>query len=257
MSNFIDFEFDELKYMKKKPEKLFYKGNLELLKKPKISIVGTRKPNSYTKQFTHILASRLSNLGICIVSGAAMGVDAIAHNGAGEYNTIAVVANGLDIKYPKVNSSLISKIEKNGLLLSQFEDGYKARVYSFVQRNELVVSLGNSLIVTQADLDSGSLHSVNFALKQNKKVYVLAHRCGESLGTNNLLKTNQAEAIYDIDDFLMKFEKNNKREISDDFLEYCKNSPSYEEALKKFSTQLFEYELSGKIKINNGFVQLI
>lgn len=256
MSDFINYKFDELNYMKKEPEKIFYKGNLELLKKEKVSIVGTRKPNSYTKQFTHILASRLSSLGICIVSGAAMGVDAIAHKGAGEKNTIAVLPNGLDIKYPKINSSLITKIKNDGLLLSQFEDGYKAKVYSFVQRNELVVALGKCLIVTQADIDSGSLHSVNFALKQNKKVYVLAHRCGESLGTNNLLKNNQAEAIYDIDDFLLKFGNNSIKEERDDFLNYCQSSPSYEEALKKDSSKLFEYELSGKITISNGFVKL-
>lgn len=257
MSEFLDFDIEEIKYMKKKPNKLFYKGNLELLKNEKISIVGTRKPNTYTKQFTHLLASKLSSLGITIVSGAAMGVDALAHNGAGTNNTIAVVANGLDIKYPKINSNLISKIEENGLVLSMFEDGYKAKVYSFVQRNELVVALGKVLIVTQADLDSGSLHSVKFALKQNKKVYVLAHRCGESTGTNYLLKNNQAEAIYDIDDFIQKFNKNNTITQNDDFLEYCKTFPSYDNALKKFGAKLFEYELSGKITINNGFIQII
>lgn len=256
MSNLIDFEIDELKHMKKKPNKLFYKGDLELLKKEKISIVGSRRPNSYTKQFTHLLASRLSKLGICIVSGAAMGVDAISHKGAGEDNTIAVVANGLDIRYPKINSNLISNIEEKGLVLSMFEDGYKARVYSFVQRNELVVALGSCLIVTQADLNSGTLHSVDFALKQNKKVYVLSHRCGESLGTNNLLKNNLAQAIYDVDDFLKEFNKTNKIEEKDDFLEFCKTNPSYEEATKKFSTKLFEYELNGKITINNGFIYI-
>jgi DNA processing protein len=71
----IDFKIDELSSMKKYPDELFYIGNTKLLGKKKISIVGTRRPNSYTKVFTYKLASKLSDAGICIVSGAAMGVD--------------------------------------------------------------------------------------------------------------------------------------------------------------------------------------
>ena len=101
----INFSIDELNSMKKYPKELFYIGNTALLRKRKISIIGTRRPNSYTKEFTYKLASRLSNTGICIVSGAAMGVDAISHNAAKSNNTIAVVANGLDIRYPAVNKN--------------------------------------------------------------------------------------------------------------------------------------------------------
>ena len=91
MISLINFKIDELLSMRKYPNELFYIGNTELLKKKKISIVGTRRPNSYTKEFTYKLASKLSDAGICIVSGAAMGVDAIAHQGARPSNTIAVV----------------------------------------------------------------------------------------------------------------------------------------------------------------------
>ncbi len=85
-------------------------------------------------------------------------------------NTIAVVANGLDIKYPpSINSKLIESIEKDGLMLSSYEDGFKARNYTFVQRNEIVVSLGEILIVTQADEKSGTLTSINYALEMGKK----------------------------------------------------------------------------------------
>src|SRR5574344_2027073 len=184
MINLVNFKIDELNLMKKYPQELYYIGNLELLKKRKISIVGTRRPNSYTKEFTH----KLSSNNICIVSGAAMGVDSIAHSAAGSNNTIAVVANGLDIRYPSVNRNQIADIEKNGLIISSFKEGEKARNYTFVLRNEIVVSLGEKLIVTEADLNSGSITSVEFALKQKKDIYVLAHRINDSLGTNNLLK---------------------------------------------------------------------
>ena len=99
MSSVLTQHIPNLESMKKYPSTLFYKGNLDLLKRPKVSIVGTRRPSNYTRQFTYSLANALAKRGVCIISGAAMGVDAIAHTGAGENNTIAVVANGLDIRY--------------------------------------------------------------------------------------------------------------------------------------------------------------
>lgn len=254
----IDFNIDELASMKKYPDELFYMGNLELLKKRKIALIGTRHPNSYTKEFTYKLASKLSNVGICIISGAAMGVDAIAHQGAGTNNTIAVVANGLDIKYPSVNKNQIIDIEKNGLMISSFKEGEKARNYTFVLRNEIVVALGEKLIVTEADIGSGSMTSVEFALKQNKEIFVLPHRINESLATNELIKKGLAKAIFDIDEFIESvvgvglFKQN-----LDEILEYCKTSPLYDEALQKYPEKILEYELDGKIKIANGKIFLI
>ncbi len=103
-----------------------------------------------------------------------MGVDSIAHQNAGANNTIAIMANGLDIKYPNVNKSIITKIENEGLTLSQFKAGFKATPWSFVLRNEIVVSLGEILIVSEADLKSGSMRSVEYALKMGKK-YMFYH----------------------------------------------------------------------------------
>ncbi|MDZ7819229.1 MAG: DNA-processing protein DprA [Aliarcobacter sp.] len=250
----INFKIDELSSMKKYPDELFYIGNTNLLNKRKISIVGTRRPNSYTKEFTYKLASKLSNANICIVSGAAMGVDAIAHQGASSNNTIAVVANGLDIKYPSVNKNLIVDIEKNGLILSAYKENEKARNYTFVLRNEIVVALGEILIVTQADINSGTLTSIEYALKMGKKVYTIPHRLNESLGTQKLLQKGLIEAIYDIDKFIEEFSGIKTINSNDEVLDFCKNNPTYEEAMGKFPTKIFEYELEGKIKIDNGKV---
>lgn len=90
MIHTLDFHIPELECMKVYPQTLFYKGNLSLLTRPKISIVGTRHPNSYTKMMTAEIARKLSNVGMCIVSGGAQGVDGIAHNFAGVSNTIMV-----------------------------------------------------------------------------------------------------------------------------------------------------------------------
>jgi DNA processing protein len=245
----------EFEFMKKYPKELFYAGNIDLLQRRKVSIVGTRRPNQYTRNYTAKLAQALSKRGICVVSGAAMGVDAIAHKSAGALSTIAVMANGLDIRYPSVNRALIQEIESKGLVISQFALGEKARPWSFVVRNELVVALGEVLIVSEADISSGSMRSVEYALKMGKKIYVLPHRMDESRATQELLRDKKAEAIYDIDSFCNQF-KELEDESFDEILEFCKNSPSYEDAYARFGDKILEYELEGKVIISNARVNI-
>lgn len=252
----IEFEIPELLSMKKYPKELFYSGNLSLLDSIKISIVGSRKPTKYSRLFIDKLSSTLSNNGICIVSGGAMGIDATAHIGAGSFNTIAVLPCGVDVRYPAVNKNLLNDIEKNGLLLSQFERGYSATPWSFVVRNELVVALGEVLVVGEAEIDSGTMRSVEFALKMGKKIFVLPQRLGESDGTNQLLRDKKAEVIYDIDEFVSRFSTNttNTPKIKDEFMEFCATNPTYDEALAKYPQRVFEAELNGDIKIKNGVI---
>jgi DNA processing protein len=254
----INFIIEELNSMKKYPKDIFYIGDTSLLQKRKVSIVGTRKPSPYTQQFTQQIAKQLSGHNICIVSGAAMGVDAIAHHASGTNNTIAVAGTGLDIRYPVINKNLIENIEINGLMLSQFKEKTPSTRYNFPIRNELVVALGEILIVTQADLKSGTMRSVEFALKMGKQIYVLPHRLNESEGTNKLLEDKKAIAIYDIDKFIENF-VGYKNEIKhkDDFIEYCKKNPTYDKMMSLYPSKVFEYELSGKIKIENGLVFVV
>lgn len=257
MSPILTQYLPALESMKKYPSKLFYKGNPELLQRPKVSIVGTRRPSNYTRQCTYSLANALAKRGVCVVSGAAMGVDAVAHAGAGAENTIAVVANGLDIRYPAVNKELIEGIEEKGLLLSQFNDGFRATGWSFVVRNELVVALGESLIVTEADLESGSMRSVEYALKMGKKVFVLPQRLDESLGTNKLLNAMQATPIHNIEMFASTFGESVQADIEkDEFFYFCQTLPTFDESLKRFGDRVYEAELEGIITIQNGIVRL-
>lgn len=236
------------------PEQIFYRGNTSLLARRKVSIVGSRRAYPYSRSVVHALSSALSKRNVCVVSGGAMGIDAIAHEGAFP-NTIAVLANGADIIYPKVNKNLLNKIASDALLLSEYEDGVEARAYSFVHRNRLVVALGEVLVVAQADLNSGSMRSVEFAQQTGKKIYVLPHRLGESSATMQLLKEGSAELITDIEAFAELFGKQAKAE--DAFLAFCAASPSYEEALAHNAQKMFEYELSGKLKVINGKVYLL
>lgn len=247
--------------IKPKIKTLYYKGDLSLLNSPKIAIVGTRKPNQYTKKMVTSLSSKLSSNGITIVSGSALGVDAIAHQYANN-NTIAVMANSLDIKYPIFNSKLIRNIYQNSLALSEYQDTTEPTKYSFINRNRIVVALSKILIIAQADLNSGSLRSAEYAIKYNIPIYVLPHQIGESLGTDKLLQDGIAKPIYDIDKFVLKYtnkfnsyKKENIKNYS--FLDFCKTSPTYEMALEENAELLFEYELSGKIKILNNRIILI
>jgi DNA processing protein len=251
----VETHIKELEDMKKYPSELYYKGDLELLRRVKISIVGSRKPNQYARELTNKLALKLSNAGICVVSGGALGVDAIAHKAADSSNTIMVAATGLDKRYPAINKNIIAAIEEEGLVLSQFQAGTPSQKYNFPLRNEVVVALGEVLIVTYADENSGTMRSVEYALKMGKKIYVLPHRIGESSATNKLLAEKKAEAIYDLDAFVSQFAlQESNAVIEDDFLLYCRDMPSYDEALAKYASKVFEYELAGKISIKNGKV---
>jgi len=241
----------ELDFMKKYPKELFFRGDTELLKRKKISIVGSRKPNQYARQMTHQLSTKLAQANVCIVSGGALGVDIIAHKAAGVNNTIMVAGTGLDKCYPAINKSVIYEIEKHGLVLSQFQAGTPSQRYNFPLRNELLVALGDVLVVIYADENSGTMRSVEYAQKMGKEIYVLPHRIGESNATNKLLEQGVAQAIYDVDAFVKKFGLLEEKEC-DDFLEFCKKNPTYEEALKKFPTRVFESELSGEIEVCNG-----
>ncbi|WP_321312598.1 DNA-processing protein DprA [Halarcobacter sp.] len=247
---------EELEHMSRYPENIYYRGNLNLLKKRKVSIVGSRKPLSYTNKTTFKLANELAKRDIIIVSGAALGVDAISHKAASPNNTIAVMANGLDIKYPAVNSKLISSIENEGLVLSMYQDTQKPRNYTFVQRNELVVALGEILIVTQADLNSGTLSSINYALKMGKEVYTIPHQIDDSLGTQKLLEKNLIKPIYNLEDFVNNFGKIKKSE-DEKLSSFLNTFPSYQDALRLYKDKIFQLELEGKIVIENGLVKPI
>lgn len=250
----LPFSPSEFSSLNKTPEKVFYRGKTDLLRLRKVSIVGSRKAYAYSRATVHALAGELAKRNVCVVSGGAMGIDAAAHTGAYP-NTIAVLANGLDIVYPKVNKQLLEDMALNALVLSEYSDGTQAKPYSFVHRNRLVVALGEVLIVAQADLDSGSMRSVEYALEMGKSIYVLPHRLGESEGSMRLLKEEKATLITDINAFANMFGKTET--AVDLFLEFCSRSPSYEEVLAFDAQKLFEYELQGKVKVLQGRVVVI
>ncbi len=222
---------------------IYYKGNLELLNRKKIAIVGSRKASKYTKEITFLLAKKLSKK-FTIISGGALGVDTEAHKGAFP-NTIFVSPSSLDIIYPKSNENLIKNIYKEGLALSEYEKNYKPYKFTFLQRNRIIVKLADFVIITEADINSGTMRSFEWAKKYGKKVYVIPHRLNESKGTQYLAKENLAEVIWDIDEFCRSLGINEQNKVL-----------TLNEALKKYGDKLYEMEILGEVEIKNGKVYI-
>lgn len=173
---------DDSKFLKrlrdidKPPKSLRYIGTLPENYSLVVSIVGTRRPTAYGRTVTEQISSALALKGVIIVSGMALGVDAIAHKTAIHWggHTVAVIPSGLDDPYPKTNQQLARQILLNGdLLISEYENGYKPRLYDFLRRNRIVSGLADAVIVTEANLRSGTLSTVAHALDQGKPVYAV------------------------------------------------------------------------------------
>jgi DNA processing protein len=247
----------ELLRLKNPPKELYALGNTELLKLKKVAIVGSRKALFYSKQMSERLAAMLSNAGVAVVSGAAMGIDAAAHTGAFP-NTIAILANSLDIFYPKINLKLIEKISQQGLLLSEYPPTTYATKYSFVHRNRLVTALCEALVIAQADLNSGSMRSAQFAVELGVPIYVFPHRAGESAGTADLVKNAKASVIEDLNEFAAMFaSKDTASDRKDEILEFIAKNSDLNSCVKRFGDRIYEYEIEGKISISQMKVKAL
>lgn len=249
-----------LKRIKNPPKKLYFKGDLSLLERPKVAIVGSRACSKYTQNLILSLASALKNAGVCVVSGAAIGADIYAHQGAYPL-TIAVFGNGLDEIYPKQNAKMINEIYTRCLALSEYEPSQKAHSAFFLQRNRIVVGLSDAVVVAQADIKSGSMSSAMYAKNAGIGLYGFGQRMGESDGTNLLISKGQMSLIADIDEFVSKFSSTdfpvNKEQNKDELLEFIKQNPSFNVSYARFGDKIFEYEVEGKIAIDGAFVRAL
>lgn len=166
----------------------------ELLQKPRVALVGSRRPTSYGRQVTAQLARRLTAEGVVIVSGLALGIDSIAHQAALDSNglTIAVLPSGLDAIYPASHQQLAKRIiDKGGLLVTEYPPGSGSpQKHQFIARNRVIAALSQAVIIPEAAQKSGSLHTAQFALEQGQDVLVVPGNITSptSAGTNHLLK---------------------------------------------------------------------
>lgn len=183
----------------KAPHTLYYSGTLPTERQKSVAIVGTRKPTSYGKEVTKRFARDLAKRGVVIISGLALGVDAIAHSSALEEGgtTVAVLANGLHKIYPHTNRSLGEKIlSNNGAILSEYKEGVEPLPHHFLQRNRIVSGLADAILITEAATRSGTLNTAMHALEQGREVFVVPGNITSPLsaGCNALLRQGATPA---------------------------------------------------------------
>jgi DNA processing protein len=214
---------DLLKQTYDAPPLLFYKGNVELLARKQIGVVGTRNASANGCSMTRKLAVELGEAGMVVTSGLARGVDTHAHKAALPTGTIAVVANGLDSVYPPENEKLFAEIAENGLIVSENPIGTNPQSRHFPQRNRIIAGLSSGVLVVEAATRSGSLITADYAAREGREIFAvpgspLDPRCS---GTNFLLKNGAVlvESARDIIENLGREIQPKLFEIEDDFEE--------------------------------------
>jgi DNA processing protein len=178
------------------PRTLWVRGDLEILQRPTVAIVGTRRATAYAERVTRQLASTFARAGACIISGLARGVDAAAHRGALEVGgaTVAVLGTGLDVCYPKGHAAMQREIGERGLLLSELAPDDAAHRGSFPKRNRIIAALARATIVVEAGVKSGALITATHALEMNRTVAAVPGPIDvpQAQGSNELLRDGAA-----------------------------------------------------------------
>lgn len=198
-----------LKQIKNPPKRLYVEGDVDLLNKNLVAIIGSRDYTEYGKEQAKRFAKGLSESGIGVVSGMAIGIDTFAHletikNGG---KTVAVLGSGLNNIYPKQNKELFDLIIKTGgAIISEYPPDTKMQKKNFPLRNRIVSGLSLGTLVIEATYRSGTSITANYAWKQGRKVFCIPNSINSknSCGTINLLKkgakiiTNPMEIIIEL-----------------------------------------------------------
>lgn len=204
---YMDAEYPKrLKNCVDSPIILYTKGNLSLNQSKLIAIVGTRNATNYGKSLCSELITSLKDLGVGVVSGLAMGIDACAHRSCIENNlaTYGVLGHGFDRIYPTAHTALSEKIIQSGGLISEFIPGTPPNRENFPKRNRIVAGLCDATIVVESRSRGGSLITARLANDYNRDVFAYpgSVNCETSQGCNALIANHGAHLIQGAEDFL-------------------------------------------------------
>jgi DNA processing protein len=187
------------------PSLIYAHGHIDLLQRSCLAIVGSRNATAQGESNAASFAKALSNAGLTIVSGLAVGIDAAAHRGGleGAGSTIAVLGTGIDVLYPKRNSELAGRIAAQGLLLSEFPLGTGPVASNFPRRNRLISGLAQGCLVVEAALASGSLITARTSAEQGRDVFAIPGSIHSpvSKGCHALIKSG-AKLVESAEDIL-------------------------------------------------------
>lgn len=197
-----------LKEIPDAPPLLYYRGDLAACRQNSIGVVGARKYSLYGQRAVGDLVGQLTRSGLAIISGLALGIDALAHEACLKNNglTVGVLGSGVDRDsiYPSANRYLAKKIiNSGGCLLSEYPLGTMPTKYTFPQRNRIIAGLSLGTLVIEAASSSGALITAKCALEYNREVFAVPgsiyNRC--SAGCNHLVKAG-AKLVQTGDDVL-------------------------------------------------------
>lgn len=165
------------------PACLYIAGDITLLYKPMLAIVGSRNASASGLKNSHFFAQSLSKGGATVISGLAKGIDGAAHRAAlgARARTLAVCGTGLDTTYPKEHGALAQAIYLQGLLISEFPPGVGPKAFHFPRRNRLIAALSLGVLVIEAAQKSGSLITARLAAELGREVFALPGPIDEPL----------------------------------------------------------------------------
>lgn len=194
------------------PTVLYVKGSLKAEPSIPIAVVGARKCSDYGRTVADHFGYELAQNGACVVSGMAAGCDSAAAYGAlrsdtRECPTIAVLGGGVDVVYPAANRKLYDAIIERGLIVSEFRPGTAPARENFPKRNRIISGLSKGVLVIEASLRSGTGITVECAHEQGRDVFAVPGRLTDptSQGTNGLIKSGAAKAVFGVDDILYEY----------------------------------------------------
>lgn len=189
------------------PPLLLAKGNLNLLDRPAVAIVGARNASAAACRFARGLAHDLGQQGLVVVSGLARGIDSAAHDGALESGTIGVVAGGIDVFYPPENEPRQKAMSERGLVLAEMPPGTEPRARHFPYRNRIIAGISLGTIVVEAAPRSGSLITARLAAEAGREVMAIpgspldprAQGCNQLIRDGATLVQNAADVVEAIE----------------------------------------------------------
>jgi DNA processing protein len=157
------------------PLVLYVEGRLELLTQPAVAVVGSRSPTRAGALDAEAISEALSNAGLTIVSGLALGIDAAAHRGGllGKRGSIAVLGTGVDCVYPARNRQVAERLCERGAMISELPLGAPPLAHHFPRRNRIISGLCKGCLVVEATMRSGSLITARMAAEQGREVFAL------------------------------------------------------------------------------------
>lgn len=249
------------------PTLLYVRGNVDLLRKRGLAMVGSRNATPQGLQTAENFAKALANKGLCIISGLALGIDAAAHRGAlaGGGDTIAVIGTGSDRIYPARNKELALAIVERGAVISEFPLGTPSIAANFPRRNRIISGLSRGVLVVEAAPESGSLITARLAGEQGREVFAIpgsihspvARGCHKLIKQGAKLVETANDVLEELGNFdtLTKPAEEISQNLEDPVLTALGHAPCSLDDLVEYTGQsadqllpeLLMLELSGKI----------